>query len=153
MAREAAVRRNIGVRDRTTTVVAYFTIVLGMHETKRTPSPKHIRSLDSRNSIANPCTNHRRTPTDPTLRHKPCHNMNRAQNMSPHDFKSLFLFSLLLSLSTRFLCIFTSNRSYRSFSSFAARLSFMRFMFFCNHIPHSPLAFNVGHIIAVLLPF
>lgn len=42
----------------------------------------------------------------------------RAQELS-----SLFLFSFLLSLSTRFLCIFSASFSYLSFSSLAARFS------------------------------
>jgi hypothetical protein len=42
----------------------------------------------------------------------------------PHDFNILFRFSLLFSLSSRFLCIFSANMAYRSRSAFAARLSF-----------------------------
>lgn len=39
------------------------------------------------------------------------------------DFNNLFLFSLLFSLSTLFLCIFSAIFSYRSLSSLAALLS------------------------------
>lgn len=48
-----------------------------------------------------------------------------------HDLSILFLFSLLLSRSTRFLCILTSIFSYRSRSAFAARLSLMAWIRFC----------------------
>lgn len=40
-----------------------------------------------------------------------------------HEFSTLLRFSLLFSLSTLFLCIFSAIFSYLSFSSFAALLS------------------------------
>lgn len=41
------------------------------------------------------------------------------------SFKALFLFSLLLILSTFFLCIFSASAAYRAFSSAASRFSLM----------------------------
>lgn len=41
------------------------------------------------------------------------------------EFRSLFRFSFLFSLSTRFLCIFSASFSYLSRSSLAALLSLM----------------------------
>lgn len=56
-----------------------------------------------------------------------------------HDLSSLFRFSLLFNLSTRFLCIFSAIFSYLSFSSLAARLSLIRCMLLYQfHISAKP---------------
>ena len=61
------------------------------------------------------------------------------------DFNTLFLFSLLFSLSTLFLCIFSAIFSYRSFSSFAARLSLIAWIFL-----YKPLQVNVPFQVVTL---
>jgi hypothetical protein len=55
-----------------------------------------------------------------------------SQYEASHDFNILFRFSLLLNLSTLFLCIVSANFSYLAFSSFAARLSLMACTLLCQ---------------------
>jgi hypothetical protein len=51
----------------------------------------------------------------------------------PHEFKSLFRFSLRFNLSTRLWCIFSANFSYLSLSSFLARLSLIALIRCCEY--------------------
>lgn len=59
---------------------------------------------------------------------------------SNQDFNILFLFSFLLSLSTRFLCIVSANFSYRAFSSFLSRFSLIAAILFCAKYQQNPSA-------------
>lgn len=62
-----------------------------------------------------------------------------------HDLSILFLFSLLLSRSTRFLCILTSIFSYRSRSAFAARLSLMAWIrFYANACKRAEMRIEIA---------
>lgn len=75
---------------------------------------------------------HRSRVSPDSIRQRTSHNITRIENyyseapchfQNIYDFNSLFLFSLLFSLSTRFLCIVSAIFSYRAFSSLAALLS------------------------------
>lgn len=65
----------------------------------------------------------------PTLTQRPFRHPPHSPPPPKHyDFSSLFLFSLLFSLSTRFTCIFSAIFSYRAFSSLAALRSLIVLM-------------------------
>lgn len=61
------------------------------------------------------------------------HNSICEEPPNAQELRSLFLFSFLLSLSIRFLFIFSANFWYRSFSSLAARLSLICVIRLCVH--------------------
>lgn len=69
---------------------------------------------------------------------------------SYQDFNNLFLFSRLLNLSTRFLCILTSIFSYRSRSALAVRLSRIIWMRVCYLLISHTMNTQIAQVFADL---